>query len=493
MAKKSPKHLKVVKIFIGSPSDLIPERGLFRKAIEKVNEIKGEDKGVLLKAVGWEDTMPGKGRPQEMINADLEECDLIIMLLWERWGSKTGQYTSGFEEEYEVARAAGKKIFFYFKSIPEKMLADPGKQLKQVLKFRKKIEMEKGYLYRHYENKKKWQNRFELDMCNWLDKLPPEEMDISALQEKARKFDELSDTLSDLDADKQQLAGSYIDLAWKHANSGKLTKAEEEFVKALEISRSPEAITAYGQFLFRIGLLDKAGQIFREFLEIGEAARDQTIIAQANIRLGRIYQTRGELEKAEGMYRQSLALSEGLGRKKGMADSYGNLGLIFQIRGEINKAEEMYRQSLALEEELGHKAGMADAYGSLGIIYQNRDELEKAEEMLRLSLALSEELGRKEGMAIAYGNLGNIYMIRGELEKAEEMLRLTLALHKEMGRKAGMATAYYNLGIIYQVRGETGEAGNLFLKARDLYAEVGMQIELEQVEKMLENLRDQDA
>ena len=57
MVKKSPKHLKVVKVFIGSPRDLNPERRLFRDAIEKVNAIKAKNQGFLLEAVGWEDTL----------------------------------------------------------------------------------------------------------------------------------------------------------------------------------------------------------------------------------------------------------------------------------------------------------------------------------------------------------------------------------------------------------------------------------------------------
>ena len=156
MAKKSPKHLKVVKIFIGSPRDLNPERRLFRDAIEKVDAIKAKNQCFLLEAVGWEDTLLGRGRPQKKINADLRQCDLVIMLLWKRWGTATGKYSSGFEEEYKVARSKKKQIFFYFKSIPEDMLADQGEQLQQVTAFRKKIEAGKGYLYLPYEETEKW-------------------------------------------------------------------------------------------------------------------------------------------------------------------------------------------------------------------------------------------------------------------------------------------------------------------------------------------------
>ncbi len=75
-----------------------------------------------LEAIGWEETLPSVGRPQELINADLIECDLFIMALWEKWGTDSGKYSSGTEEEYFVALEQFKKsgkpeIWLLFKEI----------------------------------------------------------------------------------------------------------------------------------------------------------------------------------------------------------------------------------------------------------------------------------------------------------------------------------------------------------------------------------------
>src|ERR1022692_1811376 len=51
--------------------------------------------GVQLDALGWEDTLPGKGRPQGLINADLKNADLIVFVFWKRWGTPTGSFSSG--------------------------------------------------------------------------------------------------------------------------------------------------------------------------------------------------------------------------------------------------------------------------------------------------------------------------------------------------------------------------------------------------------------
>ena len=140
------KVYKALRVFIGSPNDLNAERGVFPKIIEEVNEIKAKGQGFVLEPVGWEDFLPGRGRPQEKINEDLKTCDLIVLVLWKRWGTPTGKYSSGFEEEYEISLQEGKEIWLYFKSIPSDMMADPGKQLRKVLNFRDKIERENKLL-----------------------------------------------------------------------------------------------------------------------------------------------------------------------------------------------------------------------------------------------------------------------------------------------------------------------------------------------------------
>ena len=107
---------------MASPGDLGEERRLFRGIVDEVNRSKANGMEVQLEPLGWEDTLPGFGRPQELINEDVKICDLMIMLLWQRWGTPTGEYSSGFEEEYELAKRLldeeGKPgIMLYFRMI----------------------------------------------------------------------------------------------------------------------------------------------------------------------------------------------------------------------------------------------------------------------------------------------------------------------------------------------------------------------------------------
>jgi hypothetical protein len=157
---------KVIRIFMGSPGDLAQEHTLFRDIVAEVNRIKANSIGIELKPLDWRDTLPGQGRPQELINDDVKKSDLIVLLLWKRWGTPTGKYSSGFEEEYELAKSMNKKtndkpeIWLYFRDAPKVMLADPGEQLRQVLDFRTKIKAENRFYYHAYKDENDWERLF---------------------------------------------------------------------------------------------------------------------------------------------------------------------------------------------------------------------------------------------------------------------------------------------------------------------------------------------
>ena len=315
MTTVSPKQLEVTRVFIASPSDLNAERDIFRHVIERVNFIKAKNKGILLEAVGWEDTLPGKGRPQEKINQDVESSDLIVMLLWKRWGSPTGEYSSGFEEEYEVACASDKEIWLYFREIPDDMLAAPSEQLSKVLEFRNKIEAERKFLFKRYEDENGWKEQFTDNLCSWLDGFPPATSQFEKLAEYGQRIEQLEREHEEIRTEQISDAYAWAKEAGEQADSGHITKAEEYFARATAKYPGPDIVNDYGLFLMRIGALKKAEERFTQVMRLGEIMGDRTIRAVAYGNLGILYKTRGDLEAAEDMYRKSLAIFKSLGNK----------------------------------------------------------------------------------------------------------------------------------------------------------------------------------
>jgi len=365
MATVSYKNLKRNPVFIASPGDLNVERRLFRDVIERVNLIKAKSQGILLEAVGWEYTLPGKGHPQEKINEDVKNSHLLVMLLWKRWGSPTGEYSSGFEEEYEVALANGKDIWMYFRDVSDDMLADPGEQLQKVLEFKNKVETEKKFLFSRYEDEDSWKEQFTVDLCRWLDGLPPVAFqsfppgpgtfESEKLTEYEQRIGQLEEELGRIKMEQIKGAYTWAKEAREQADAGYITKAEEYFARAIAVYPGPDIVNNYGLFLARIGALKKAEEKFLQIMKIGEITGDKTVRATACGNLGILYAIRGDLKAAEGMYKKSLAIDEELGRKEGIANSYGNLGNLYMRLGDLKAAEEMYKKSLVIDEELGRK------------------------------------------------------------------------------------------------------------------------------------------
>jgi hypothetical protein len=136
--------------------------------------------GVQLDALGWEDTLPGKGRPQGLINADLKNADLIVFVFWKRWGTPTGSFSSGTEEEFAVARqlaAEGSSdVWLYFKTVPASEKAVPDDQLRRVLEFRTAIRDERSLLFFDFGKYRNWAGLFRDHLYRWLDKRRREAM-----------------------------------------------------------------------------------------------------------------------------------------------------------------------------------------------------------------------------------------------------------------------------------------------------------------------------
>jgi hypothetical protein len=151
-----PKFLTQYRIFIGSPGGLEEERNIFHHTLEKSTGLYAEPRGVTFYPVGWEDTISGVGRPQELINEDLKECDYAVFILHDRWGSPTGGgHSSGTEEEWKLAEQLYKEtkirnIALFFKQVSSSQIRDPGEQLKKVIAFKQQIEQGKKYLFKSY-------------------------------------------------------------------------------------------------------------------------------------------------------------------------------------------------------------------------------------------------------------------------------------------------------------------------------------------------------
>ena len=104
-----PKPIQEYHVFLASPGDMNAERKAVRQFFDEYNRTTARLRGIQFTVIDWENyATAGVGRPQELITSETLEkyqnsLALVIGLMGQRFGSPTGDYESGTEEEFDWA------------------------------------------------------------------------------------------------------------------------------------------------------------------------------------------------------------------------------------------------------------------------------------------------------------------------------------------------------------------------------------------------------
>ncbi|WP_165448058.1 DUF4062 domain-containing protein [Rhizobium leguminosarum] len=172
-------YRKIVKVFLGSPGDLIPERQAASRIVQEINRNHADFWNVQVELVGWEDTVSRFGRAQAVINQDLDQCEYFVGVMWQRWGSPPGDenhpYTSGFEEEFRRSlerrvKTGAPEISLLFKAPEEGRMQDPGKELTKVLEFKKAVIADHIVLFQEFRETHEFEAKFRALVSDYVQK-----------------------------------------------------------------------------------------------------------------------------------------------------------------------------------------------------------------------------------------------------------------------------------------------------------------------------------
>lgn len=124
------KMIEQFDVLISCPSDLQDMVDSINNAIDKFNDTYTNYLGIQLKPRHWKtDSYPKSGgRPQGLLNEILvDSCDAAIAVFWTKFGTPTGEFGSGTEEEIERMLQGDKQVFLYFSEmdIPYGETIDP--------------------------------------------------------------------------------------------------------------------------------------------------------------------------------------------------------------------------------------------------------------------------------------------------------------------------------------------------------------------------------
>lgn len=247
------QSIKIVKVFLASPGDLQKERSEAYAAIQEVNRTVARPAGYHVDLVAWEETLSEKNRPQAVINEQLRMCHVFIGMIWKKWGSRPdregeGKYTSGFEEEFELACELHEKnnaplINLYFKNIDEGLLSDPGDDLKKVIKFRNVIVDSKSLLFETFADEHEFAQKVRLAVSEYINRL----RDVDSEEAQQRK-DQPKDDRHSRSAIVEQSSPSTStspEAIFLRRLSEQLTASDQPKMSAVDVSRLRNLAASY--------------------------------------------------------------------------------------------------------------------------------------------------------------------------------------------------------------------------------------------------------
>lgn len=547
-----PTSLTAYRLFIASPGGLEEIRTCFRTVIERYNTEDALRRGVLFIPVGWELTLGGMGRPQALINRELEDCDALFLVLHDRWGSNPGApegYTSGTEEEFNKAleflpdpQKFMRDIYVFFKTVEPARLSDPGRQLQAVLDFKKKLEQEKKLLFQQFDDAGEFEGALRMFLTSWV-RRHEEEAGKSSDEVEApigkgaatAGFPGLEGAVGsgppladEAPEDPIPPEGTELSRAAALANEGRFTEAESLYAVLTAANNNAAAAFEYGEFLFRLGRKIQAETMLRQAARIADAAGEREWVARSKAALGRLLASKGELEKgAEELLAAESIYSE-LGHFKNLASVRLHLGEIAFHYKELEKSTELYElalealssdfdadlganiyaavaqvnrelgavdpaihnyeKAIELKEKANSQSELADIYAGYGAVLEDIERLEEAEAAYTRSLVLFEERKDFSGIADISDHIGHVLQKRGRCEDAVAAFDRSAGVFEMTQNFDGAVDAYTSLGKIQVELGRHEDAAASFRQALALVSRIKNKEEVAEIYESLERL-----
>ncbi|NHE67806.1 tetratricopeptide repeat protein [Rhodococcus sp. D-46] len=516
-----PIELSGRPIFLASPGNLAHERDICRKTVSAFNEERANPARVHFLVRGWEQFPAGVGRPQARINPYIDDCDFMILMLGDHWGSPPsldGPYSSGTEEEFHrclellgSADACMRDLLVLFKTVDAGRLRDPGPQLCKVMDFRDRLEQSKGLLFDTFDSDDSLSGVITRNLVAWsAQPLGARVPQTITLQEQMIPV-EPSDSIPmhELsDSTPMQL----LETAKKKVAAGHLMQAEAAFSHAIK-DGDPEALTEYAQFMRRTGRLEQALILNNQLLkDPALLARDdaEAVAYRTNslANMGVIHRKRGELTQSRDLLHEAVetarasaepinqklcyaldnygltllkiaepdaavqffeeahTLRENFGSPKELAQSAINLGRSQMNLGNYAAAESRFAESVGLLGGDYDDHLMANALSGLAESVLRQDISDGVRAYIEKALGINERIQNSDGVSIAHALFARLLVVEGSLTDAEKHALVSQEKSEKSNNAAGLGTATWLLAEVAFAKGETSRARGLLREAK---------------------------
>ncbi|MGD2100249.1 MAG: tetratricopeptide repeat protein [Desulfobacterales bacterium] len=229
--------------------------------------------------------------------------------------------------------------------------------------------------------------------------------------------------------------------------------AKETCIKLIRSQQNQ--LEYYGAELAAIsGYWDKALPILKS---LKRRKLPEDLHAKVFLRLGTVYNRRGQWAYAINSYRKCLDFGESVDPSD-MAWAYSGMGLIYAWRGEWGQAEECHNSALRVAEQSKDQLWKSRAVNNLGEIYQQTGQLDKAEDSYQKSIHMKKNLGDSYGLLWTNNNLGSLYLELEQPSKASRVLDQSLIMARDLQSPAEEARALEFMGALQMLKGNFTDA-----------------------------------
>jgi hypothetical protein len=216
-----------IRIFIGSPGDVLAERNALTQAISDLNVGFAGSRKMVLELAKWETHVwPGFGEDaQAVVNERIGEYDIFVGVFWNRFGTPTGRAGSGSSEEFERAYALWKEhkrpsLLLYFRRSPSDFASIEEIRQKQLLLEFKNSLQRLGALFREYSDVEEFARFVALHLIQeltFLEKTAEVQQLHERVDDQQRKISKQEEKLSkQQDVINQLVAYSMASYIFKH-------------------------------------------------------------------------------------------------------------------------------------------------------------------------------------------------------------------------------------------------------------------------------------
>jgi tetratricopeptide (TPR) repeat protein len=197
---------------------------------------------------------------------------------------------------------------------------------------------------------------------------------------------------------------------------------------------------------------------------------------------------KGEYNKALEYLLNCVRICEDLNEKKFLNISYHNLGLLYQLIGKFDKSHQILKKALNLAIELKDDKSIARAYAYMGVSFMKMQQYDSALVYLHKSEQLQDNI---MDISSTYNKLSQIYRYKENYQKSLSYLNKSMDINKMKSDKAGLINNYIELGDYYFELNKWDAADEAYTKALDLTMDVGISIDLVEIQERKVKLLEQ--